>query len=155
MPAELAVNLTPLRNNEIAVRMEQYVPVLAAVIIEGNRMAALERVGFNQRKVRGTGRYIEREYIQRRNAYRLSSLIENTPGLRRPGDGFGGSCVNYFVDGTHWRGAVPDEFIMPDEIEAIEIYSRSFTPAEFQVVTTQANDRCATVVVWTRWKLRL
>ncbi|MGI9141521.1 MAG: carboxypeptidase regulatory-like domain-containing protein [Gemmatimonadaceae bacterium] len=155
MPAELAVNLTPLRNNEIAVRMEQYVPVLAAVIVEGTRTAALERVGFNQRKVRGTGRYIEREYIQSRNAHRLSNLIENTPALRRPGDGFGGSCVNYFVDGTHWRGAVPDEFIMPDEIEAIEIYSRSFTPAEFQVGTTQANDRCATVVMWTRWKLRL
>ena len=169
MPVELAVNLTPLRPNEISVQMQQYVPVLAAVIIEGNRLAALERVGFNQRKARGTGRYLERDFVRSRNASTVGNLIENIPGLRRPGDGFGGGgCVNYWVDGNHWRGeglgAAPggggmqtplDGFIMPDEIEAIEVYSGGFIPAEFQTLTTRANDRCSTVVIWTRWKLRL
>ncbi len=150
MPVELAVNLSTLRKNEVAVQMEQYVPVLAAVIIEGTRQAALERIGFTQRKARGTGRYIERAYIERRNAYRLSNLVENIPGLRRPGDGFGGTCTTYWVDGVQWRGGTPEDFIMPDEIEAIEVYSRGFTPGEFQTY-----DRCATVAVWTRWKLRL
>lgn len=150
MPVELAVNLTPLRRNEVTVQLEQYVPVLAAVIIGAQRVAALERIGFTQRKARGTGRFIEREFINRRNAYRLSNLLENIPGLRRPGDGFGGTCTTYFVDGTQWRGGTPEDFIMPDEIEAIEIYSRGFTPGEFQTY-----DRCATVAVWTRWKLRL
>ncbi len=150
MPVELAVNLSTLRKNEVAVHMEQYVPVLAAVVIEGNRQAALDRIGFTQRKARGTGRYIERAYIERRNAYRLSNLVENIPGLRRPGDGFGGTCTTYWVDGVQWRGGTPEDFIMPDEIEAIEVYSRGFTPGEFQTY-----DRCATVAVWTRWKLRL
>ncbi|HUR92297.1 MAG TPA: carboxypeptidase regulatory-like domain-containing protein [Gemmatimonadaceae bacterium] len=156
MPIEIAVNLTPLRNNVVAVQMQQYVPVLAAVVIEGNRLAALERVGFNQRKTRGTGRYLERDFIRNRNAHRISNLLEGIPGLRRPGDGFsGGGCVNYWVDGNFWRGSSPEDFIMPDEIEAIEVYSGSFTPAEFQTLTTRGNDRCSTVVIWTRWKLRL
>ncbi len=150
MPVELAVNLTPLRKNEVAVQLQQYVPVLASVIIDGNRAAALDRIGFTQRKARGTGRYVERAYIESRNAYRLSNLLENIPVLRRPGDGFGGTCTTYFVDGVQWRGGTPEDFIMPDEIEAIEVYSRGFTPGEFQT-----NDRCSTVAVWTRWKLRL
>ncbi len=150
MPVELAVNLTPLRKNEVAVQLQQYVPVLASVIIDGSRAAALERIGFTQRKARGTGRYIERAAIESRSAYRLSNLLENLPGLRRPGDGFGGTCTTYFVDGVQWRGGTPEDFIMPDEIEAIEVYSRGFTPGEFQTL-----DRCATVAVWTRWKLRL
>jgi hypothetical protein len=133
MPVELAVNLTPLRANEIDVQMQQYVPILADVVIQGNRLAALERVGFNQRKARGTGRYMERDFIKNRNASTVGNLIENIPGLRRPGDGFGGGgCVNYWVDGNQWRGegmgGTPgvggmqtplDGFIMPDEIEAI------------------------------------
>ena len=156
MPVEIAVNLTPLRNNAVSVQMEQYVPLLADVIIEGNRLAALERVGFSQRKARGTGRYLEGSYIRNRNAHRLSNLLEGIPNLRRPGDGFGGGgCINYWVDGTFWRGGTPEDFIMPDEIEAIEVYSGSFIPAEFQTISTRANDRCSTVVVWTRWKLRL
>ncbi|MBA2259321.1 MAG: carboxypeptidase regulatory-like domain-containing protein [Acidobacteria bacterium] len=150
MPVELAVHLTPLRKNEVAVQLQQYVPVLASVIIDGNRAAALDRIGFTQRKARGTGRYIERAAIESRSAYRLSNLLENLPGLRRPGDGFGGTCTTYFVDGVQWRGGTPEDFIMPDEIEAIEVYSRGFTPGEFQT-----KDRCSTVAVWTRWKLRL
>lgn len=168
MPVELPVNLTPLRNNVVSVQMEQYVPVLADVIIEGNRLAALERVGFNQRKARGTGRYVERAFIRDRNAFRLGNLLETIPGLRRPGDGFGGSCTNYFLDGVQWRGGIMsgsvggggmqtplDDFVLPDEVEAIEVYSGGFTPAEFQTLSTRANDRCSTVVIWTRWKLRL
>ena len=169
MPIEIAVNLTPLRSNVVSVQMQQYVPVLADVIIEGNRLAALERVGFNQRKARGTGRYLEGAFIRNRNASTVGNLIENIPNLRRPGDGFGGGgCVNYWVDGNHWRGGMVssigggggmqtplDGYIMPDEIEAIEAYSGSFTPQEFQTLTSRVNDRCSTVVIWTRWKLRL
>lgn len=150
MPVELAINISTLRKNEVTVQMQQYVPVLAAVVIEGNRLAALDRIGYTQRKARGTGRFIEREFIRNRNASRLSNVLENIPGLRRPGDGFGGTCTTYFVDGVLWRGGPPDDFILPDEIEAIEVYSRGFTPSEFLTY-----DRCATVAVWTRWKLRL
>ncbi|MEX0908693.1 MAG: carboxypeptidase regulatory-like domain-containing protein [Gemmatimonadaceae bacterium] len=151
-PVEVAVNLTPLRTSEITVEMQQHVPVLAAVVIGARREAALDRIGFTQRKARGTGRYIERAAIESRNAHRLSNLLENIPNLRRPGDGFGGVCTFYWVDGVLWRGGTPEDFIMPDEIEAIEVYTRSFVPFEFQ---TQGYDRCTTVAIWTRWKLRL
>ncbi|MGK2934053.1 MAG: carboxypeptidase regulatory-like domain-containing protein [Gemmatimonadaceae bacterium] len=160
MPVELAVNLTPLRKSEIDVVLQQYVPMLAAVVIGARREAALDRIGFTSRKARGTGNFIERDYILNRNAYRLGNLLENLPALRRPGDGFGGTCTKYWVDGVEWRGGSSgsgggmttplDDFVMPDEVEAIEVYTRSFTPVEFQTF-----DRCATVAVWTRWKLQL
>lgn len=161
MPEEIAVNLTPLRRTELTVQMRQYVPVLASVIVQGSRTAAFDRIGYTERKARGTGRYIERDFIQNRNAHALSNIIENIPGLRRPGDGFGGTCTTYFVDGVQWRGGGGgaaggiregplDQYIMPDEVEAIEVYSRGFTPAEFRGMNP-----CATVVIWTRWKLRL
>lgn len=149
-PAEIVVNLTPLRTTELTVQLGQYVPMLAAVIIDARREAGLESVGFTRRKARGTGHFIERQFIERRNAHRLSDLLENIAVLRRPGDGFGGTCTAYFVDGVHWRSDSPEDFVMPDEIEAIEVYSRSFTPGEFQTF-----DRCTTVAIWTRWKLRL
>jgi hypothetical protein len=153
MPVEVAVNLTPVRTTEIAVEMQQHVPVLAAVVIGARREAALDQIGFNQRKARGTGRYIERADIENRSAHRLSGLLENIPNLRRPGDGFGGVCTFYWVDGVLWRGGdTPEDFVMPDEIEAIEVYTRSFVPFDFQ---TQGYDRCTTVAIWTRWKLRL
>ncbi|CAN5690289.1 hypothetical protein BH23GEM1_BH23GEM1_08300 [soil metagenome] len=149
-PVEIAVHLTPLRTTAVDVRLDQYVPMLAEVVIEARREAGLESVGFTQRKARGTGTFIERRFIEQRNAFRIGELLENIPALRRPGDGFGGTCTTYFVDGVHWRGGTPADFIMPDEIEAIEVYTRSFTPGEFQTF-----DRCTTVAIWTRWKLRL
>jgi hypothetical protein len=149
-PVELAVNLTPLRLTELTVELGQYVPTLAAVVVEARRDAGLESVGFTARKARGTGTFIDRKFIEQRNAFRLGELLENIPALRRPGDGFGGTCTAYFVDGVHWRSGTPGDFIMPDEIEAIEVYTRSFTPGEFQTF-----DRCTTVAIWTRWKLRL
>lgn len=156
MPVEVAVNLTPLRTSEVAVQMQQHVPVLAAVVIGARREAALDQIGFTRRKARGTGRYIERAEIENRNPHRLSGLLENIPNIRRPGDGFGGVCTFYWVDGVLWRGEGPEDspenFIMPNEIEAIEVYTRSFVPFEFQ---TQGYDRCTTVAIWTRWKLRL
>lgn len=150
-PVELPVNLSPLRENSVAIQLEQYVPMLATVVIEGQRQAALERVGFTRRKATGAGRYIERADIERRNPHRLSNILETVPAVTRPGDGFGGTCVRYFVDEIEWRGQdTPEDYIMPNEIEAIEVYTRGFTPAIFLTERT-----CTTVVIWTRWKLKL
>lgn len=151
-PVEITVNLAPRRRHEVAVRMSQFVPVLQTVIVEANRVMAFEKFGITRRRSRAS-RFIEREYIERRNAYRLTDLLLESPELRRSRVGMSGqssSCITYWVDGFQWRGGSPDDFVRPDEIEVIEIYSPNLVPVEFRSI-----QNCATAVIWTRWKLRL
>ena len=58
-----------------------------------------------------------------------------------------GSCRATFVDGVR---VSQTDFIMPNEVAAIEVYSPSMTPSEFRALYAT----CATVVIWTDWKLR-
>jgi hypothetical protein len=45
----------------------------------------------------------------------------------------------------------PSDFMDPQEVGAIEVYSETMTPAEFR----RGMMGCATVVIWTRTKLRI
>lgn len=58
-----------------------------------------------------------------------------------------GSCRATFVDGVR---VSETDFLMPNEVAAIEVYSPSMTPSEFRALYAT----CATVVIWTDWKLR-
>jgi len=48
-----------------------------------------------------------------------------------------------------WFGGGVDEFVRPEEVAAIEAYSRDFTPTQFGTPGRQ----CETVVVWTKLKI--
>jgi hypothetical protein len=44
-------------------------------------------------------------------------------------------CVNFVVDGTKWTEMTPgdiDDYVRPDEMRAVEIYTGSTVPGEFQ-----------------------
>ena len=70
--------------------------------------------------------------------------------LRGAGLNLYGSCVVYVVDGIQWRsGGGVDEFVMPAEVAAIEVYSRNFTPMDYD----PSMGECETVLVWTKWKV--
>lgn len=61
-------------------------------------------------------------------------------------------CVSVWIDGTQWQQLEPgdiDDFVKPYELAAIEIYSSSMTPAEFQ----RGGSSCMTVVAWTLRRL--
>ena len=58
-----------------------------------------------------------------------------------------GSCRATFVDGVR---VSQTDFLMPNEVAAIEIYSPTMTPSEFRALYAT----CTTVVIWTDWKLR-
>jgi len=156
MPEQVTVNLTPRAPSEVSVRLDQLVPVLAEVQIEARGDAALAEVGFARRKRQGSGQYLEREEIERRNALRLEHLFSGFRGLRVVGDevrgqpeGAGYRCVRFFIDGQQWRGGSPGDFVLPSEVAAIEVYSRATAPGEFQTFGD-----CETVVIWTKWRLR-
>ena len=62
-------------------------------------------------------------------------------------------CVSIWVDGTQWQSITPgdiDEFIKPWELGALEVYSATTTPIEFQGAN---RGKCMTVVAWTHRRL--
>jgi len=106
------------------------------------------------------GYYLSPEQISRSAAYDLTNLLAGAPMLRRNysggrsvitgrGHGLGGGCVTWWVDGMLWMGGGAEDFIRPDEVAAIEVYSSGFTPGEF----TRPMRDCETVVVWTKTKV--
>lgn len=80
-----------------------------------------------------------------------SSRTNARPRLDDASEGGGGddsgSCRATFVDGVL---VSQTDFLMPNEVAAIEIYSPTMTPSEFRALYAT----CTTVVIWTDWKLR-
>lgn len=62
-------------------------------------------------------------------------------------DSVRGGCRAIYVDGVR---ACETNFLMPSEVAAIEVYSPTMTPSEFRGLYAT----CATVVIWSDWKLR-
>jgi len=149
----------------VSVVMENFVTTLPAIVTVGQRDKDLERVGFIRRRNQGFGIYREAADLPKTN--RLGDALATLPGLiiGHANTGFGtknviqgshgvGSCVTFVVDGILWKD--PDEtnsiedFVRPDEVEAIELYSATTAPLEF-VTTIQSN--CQVLVIWTNRKI--
>ena len=146
-------------------------PVLNTVTIAAVRNAALERVGFSDRKSSASGKFFSPDDIDKRNPDRLNFLLESVAGLKsvRTADGHfyitgrGGGCVQYFIDGMPWGFSAgresdwqlsPDQFISGGELGAVEIYDPLSTPAEFMRQAGNGQS-CTTVLIWTKSKLRI
>ncbi|HUR92296.1 MAG TPA: carboxypeptidase regulatory-like domain-containing protein [Gemmatimonadaceae bacterium] len=146
-PAEVIVNLTRRAPREVTVQLAPFVPVLAAVLVKARHEVALERVGFTNRRRVGVGRFLTQEQLERRNAFRIDDYLTMLPSLYRGGTSSGENCTVFWVDGVKWTSH-PDEFMSPGEVAAIEAYSASMAPIEFQGL-----DGCAVVLIWTKLKL--
>lgn len=146
LPTETVVHVTGRVQREVVVRLDTYVPVLEAVFVEAKRNLALERVGFTERQRMGLGQYFSPADLERRAATKVTDLLAHLPPPRRRAAGPG--CNAYWVDGLRWQGNV-DEFISPDEVAAIEVYSPVLTPVEFKDPFRD----CRTIVIWSKWRL--
>jgi hypothetical protein len=162
-PVEAAVDLSSRDVRNVTITMEDFVPVLEAVRVSAQRERALDDVGFTRRKRTGMGYYLDADDLKNRNAQYFSDIMRSAPGVRVATDGSGrqmlqnardpmGGCVMIYVDGTMWQQMEPgdiDDFVKPHEVGAIEVYSATNTPAEYQ--SRGAN--CSTIVAWTHRKL--
>jgi hypothetical protein len=161
-PAEFGVNLSATRPVEVEVELPEFVPVLSTVVVRGQMDVALDRVGFTRRRQVGMGRFMGLEDIERRNALRVTDLLAEFPMLQVVSTGgtsqtvtgrqrgIGNNCVAFFVDGNIWMGEdSPVDYLHPQEIGAIEVYSAATTPAEF----SRTMNSCETVVIWSRHRL--
>lgn len=119
--------------------------------------------GFHRRRTGGTSAtFLTREAIETRGAARTTDLLRGMPGVRlefvRWGEGprilmqggFGPCFPTIFLDGvelttTSGVGSSMNDYITPDRIEGIEIYSSfSTVPAQFRA------GMCGVILLWTR-----
>jgi len=164
VPTELAIDLTPKQPAVISVRLSKAVNNIEGVVTEGTFGAALKKNGFADRKRMGLGRFLGPDDIARRQPQYFTSLFQTIPGFRVENTATGttikstrdaqGGCVTYWVDGVQFRenqGGELDNYLRPEQLMAIETYSSSTAPAEFQSV---GQTSCAVVVVWTNRTVR-
>lgn len=160
-PVEQAVDLISAQPSNVVIKMTEFVPVLEAVRVTAARERGLESVGFTRRKRVGQGHYMDDKDINENSTY-FSDVLRAAPGIRVQPSGMNrqvitstrnpNGCVVFWIDGTMWQSMEPgdiDDYVRPNELAAIEIYSPSTTPAEFQ----QTGGSCTTIVAWTYRKL--
>ena len=160
-PAQQTVTLSSRAPVDVTIHLGEMASVLDTIRITAiSRDVGLTRVGFMQRKTRGSGYYMTPEQIAQRHAWNLPDLLMSAPMLRRATvegrtvligrpTGTGNGCLTYIVDGDVWIGGGVEDFIRPGEVGAIEVYSSNFTPGQFR----QDFRQCETVVIWTKQKV--
>jgi hypothetical protein len=142
--------------------LPKFVAVMDPVLVTARRTAALDRVGFNQRKKSGFGYYIGPELLEKRHPHFVTDLLREVPGLRTRstinGDvimsdrTMGNGCVQYYLDDTPYMEMIPGDinnFVTSHEVVAIEVY-QGIAPVEY----TRSGASCVTIILWTRFKIR-
>ena len=119
--------------------------------------------GFEERRSHGPGTFFTREQIQRMQPRQLTDVLRRVPGMQvRPvsgayGDNIivtsrGSRCpVMFFVNGTPFPtpADIPiNHFISVEDVVAVEVYTPSETPPQFN--SSMYGARCGLVGVWTR-----
>ena len=164
-PVEMAVELSGKAPKTVTVTMTKPARVLDPVAVVAERSKdGLDQVGFARRKKNGFGYFMGPEEIQNRQATRMTDLFRTVPSLRVVPSGMDyvvesnrdamGGCVNYVVDGSPYKSLFAgdiDRLMPPNDVAAIEVYTGSSTPAEFQ---TPGNSSCTTIVMWSKFKVK-
>lgn len=162
-PIESAVDLLSRETRSVTLSMDDFVPVLETVRVSAQRERALDNVGYARRKRVGNGWYMEGDDLSTRAAQFFSDVLRVAPGIRIQQQGGRqfitssrdpiNGCVNIWIDGTQWQQIEPgdiDDFVKPHELAAIEVYSPTTTPAEYEGLRRGS---CSTVIVWTLRRL--
>jgi len=165
-PEQIPVELTTRETRKVSVQLRKYIPMMDPVLVTARREHALESVGFTQRRRSGVGRYITADDIARHNYFSMVDALRRVPGLTTTRNAYGqdeiiptrgasitgGACINYVVDGMRWIGGGVDDFVMPQEVAGIEVYSDVSVPAEF---ANPFHMGCTTIVIWTKLRTGL
>jgi hypothetical protein len=112
--------------------------------------------GFQQRRRMGLGHFITPEYIDKFPVVVTSDLFRNIPGVRYDADSiklrgaFEPWCdPAIFINGhemSFMTGADINDWVRPNEVAGIEVYSGTVVPPQFQV----GLKGCGSVVIWTK-----
>lgn len=162
----VAVDLTAREPKRVTIKLPKFVQFLDPVLVTARRTAALDVVGFSQRKKSGTGYYLGPDQIERMHPLYLTDVLRQVPGIRvtptpegdviTSGRGVtslsGGNCVQYYVDNMPWESMQPgdiNQFVSGHEIVAVEVYNGPGVPAQYSRAQT-----CTVIVIWTKSRIR-
>jgi hypothetical protein len=140
--ARIPVTIARDRPRPVTVTLVRAIPVLPTVVTAAQMHAAMQEVGLDQRMRAGQGQYLTYDQIQRRQANKLSQLLNGIRGIQvwqNPlefettvqGTRGVGSCVAFVIDGVPQAVTSNhdvDNLINPSAIAAVEIYSSAERP---------------------------
>ena len=145
---------------QVNVTLRPVVLTLATVTVTGRHEVSGAMAGFYRRRATGSGRFITREDIEKRNPARMTDLLRSVPGLNVSPQRTASSNVRVrgsrcapvvFLDGHALTAAEFDlDSVDPRSFDGIEIYSGGATvPVEFQR-TFRMSSNCGTILLWSR-----
>lgn len=153
--ARASLNLPASSLTTVTAELVPEVLELEPIIVSTTRRGA-DMGGFEERRRLGFGYFITKADLET-NPSHVSSLLRTIPGVQvTPGTGLtggghlsmrGGCRPNLMLDGMPLgpvEGLAIDDYMTPNEIEAIEVYHGIEAPIRF------GNSPCGAVVIWTR-----
>jgi hypothetical protein len=157
------VDLSSHKEQRVTITLPKFVAVMDPVLVTARRVAALDKVGFNDRNKSGQGYYIGPDRIARMHATEVTDILRTVPGLRvsygpngetvSSSRALSGSCVQYYLDDMQFTELEPGDinhFVTGGEVVAVEVYQPPNAPPQF----TRGGGGCTTIVLWTRFKIR-
>jgi len=157
------VDLSSREEKHVTIKLPQFLAIMDPVLVTARRAAALDKIGFTQRKKSGFGYFIGPERLENMHSNTVTNILRMVPGLRitygPQGDivsssrGVGSGCVRYFLDDIPYTEMTPGDintFVAGGEVVAVEVYQEINTPPQY----VQAGASCTTIVLWTRFKIR-
>ena len=164
-PGRQSVVLKPNAPMEVNVKLLRAAQKLSAISIVGSeRGARLTKWGFEERRRKGIGFFMDAEEITKKSGIYLGDVLRLAPGLTpmytSKGRTYamrsmwnGDRCSpNYYLDGVRWYplDSSPilelERFISLNDVAAVEVYSGgATTPMQFD-----SGNGCGAVAFWTK-----
>ena len=159
----LPVDLSSREEKRVAVKLQKFVETMDPVLVTARREAALDKVGFSQRRRTGMGYYMGPERLEQMHPPFVTDLLRMVPGLRVMRSYYGdiitstrttgNGCVQYYLDDTPYAEMVPGDinnFVTGKEVMAVEVYQGGLVPPQY----SRSGASCITIILWTRYKIR-
>ena len=156
------VDLSSHEQAHVTIKLPKYVAVMDPVLVTARRTAALDKVGFGQRRKSANGYFVGPEQIERMHPFYVTDVLRMVPGIQvvhtRTGEAVRSShdvgrpsCVQYYVDDMPFTELEPGDannFVNGGEIVGVEVYQPGMAPAQY----TRALNACVTILLWTKFK---
>ncbi len=135
---------------------------LTPVVITGRADLTGWRAGFYARKNVGSGHFLTREDIEKRNPSMLSDMFRMIPGVTiQPSRGMIRNQLRFrgarncapltWLDGAPLAAGEFDiDALSPRSIEAFEVYTGIIVPPRFAVAPALGPRTCGVIVIWSR-----
>jgi hypothetical protein len=162
-PIGMPVEVTARAPLDVTVKLAAAPPQLQKITVTAKWEQELKKIGFTDRQKTGQGHYLTRDQIEERLPQVMTDVFETMPGITvdyssgspvlKGSRSAGGSCVNYVIDNVPYHEQTPgdiNDFMHPNELEAVEVYSGATTPGQF---SSAGSSSCTTIVIWTKTRV--